>query len=157
LQPALGGPKIWVGTVARRGTPGRPAHSSSAIPEVTAPPKKENHQKACLQKESDQKKDHQKKECHPERARTLRESKDPHSADGSNGATGNSPYSIETNREKVWGENIPPLTTRQAERWSEIKKPEASIEGAIHGDWRELRTVFNAVGLTPPEPKGPYK
>jgi len=52
----------------------------------------------------------------------------------------------------AWGENIPPLTTRQSERWNEIKKLEASIENAMHGDWRELRTVFNAVGFTSRKP-----
>jgi len=93
-----------------------------------------------------------KKESHPERARTLRESKDPHSANRGNGAPGTSPRSSEANRQKAWGENIPPLTTRQAERWNEIKKLEASIEGAMRGDWRELRTVFSAVGLIPPKP-----
>jgi hypothetical protein len=93
---------------------------------------------------------HKEKECHPERARTSRESKDPHSANGGNGASGNSPSPSEENRDKAWGENIPPLTTRQAEHCNEIKKLEASIEGAMRGDWRELRTVFNAVGLTPP-------
>jgi hypothetical protein len=46
----------------------------------------------------------------------------------------------------------PPLTNRQSQHWEEIKKLEASIEGAMHGNWRELRTVFNAVGLTPRKP-----
>jgi hypothetical protein len=91
-------------------------------------------------------------ESHPERARTLRESKDPHSANRSNGASGNSPHLSKENRQKAWGQNIPPLTTRQTDRCNEIKKLEASIEGAMRGDWRELRTVFNAVGLTPPKP-----
>jgi hypothetical protein len=140
----------------------RPQPPASATPEVAAPPKKENKYKEFPQRESDQredrpKEDHQKKdthkkECHPERARTLRESKDPDSANSGNGATGNSPHVSKANREKAWGQDIPPLTTRQAERWSEIKKLEASIEGAMHGDWRDLRTVFTAIGLTPPNP-----
>ncbi|HXM20571.1 MAG TPA: hypothetical protein VN948_04800 [Terriglobales bacterium] len=58
----------------------------------------------------------------------------------------------ETSRQNTQGQNIPPLTTRQAARCNEIKKLEASIEGAMRGDWRDLRTVFNAVGLTPPKP-----
>jgi hypothetical protein len=90
-----------------------------------------------------------KKESHPERARPLRESKDPQSANSGNGAAGNSPRMSGGNRETIWGEDIPPLTNRQSQRWNEIKKLEASIEGAMHGDWRDLRTVFNAVGLTP--------
>ena len=93
-----------------------------------------------------------KKESHPERARPSRESKDPHSANTSNRAAGNSPNPSEGNVEKPCAENIPPLTTRQSERWNEIKKLEASIEGAMHGNWRDLRTAFNAVGLTPPKP-----
>ena len=92
-----------------------------------------------------------KKECHPERAR-MRESKDPHPADGSNGTSGNSTHLPRQHREKAWGENISPLTTRQSEHWNEIKKLEASIENAMHGDWRELRTVFNAVGLAQRKP-----
>ncbi|HXM23412.1 MAG TPA: hypothetical protein VN948_19300 [Terriglobales bacterium] len=122
-----------------------PELNTDCAPEDVAPqpveaPKKESHQEEC---HPDQ------KESHPERARTSRESKDPHSANSGNGAAGNSPHLPEGNREKAWGENIPPLTTRQSERWNEIKKLEASIEGALHGDWRDLRTVFNAVGLHP--------
>ena len=49
-------------------------------------------------------------------------------------------------------DTTPPLTTRQSERCEEIKKLEASIEGAMHGNWRDLRTVFNAIGLTPRKP-----
>jgi hypothetical protein len=93
-----------------------------------------------------------KKESHPERARPSRESKDPHPANSANAAAGNSPNPSEGNVEKPCAENIPPLTTRQSERWNEIKKLEASIEGAMHGNWRDLRTAFNAVGLTPPKP-----
>jgi len=91
------------------------------------------------------------KEGHPERAR-KRESKDPHSANNSNETAGNSNHAPERSREKTGRENIPPLTTRQTNHNHEIKKLEASIEGALHGDWRDLRTVFNAVGLTPPKP-----
>jgi hypothetical protein len=55
-------------------------------------------------------------------------------------------------KEKPRDENIPPLTTRQTNHNHEIKKLEASIEGATRGNWRDLRTVFNAIGLTPPKP-----
>jgi hypothetical protein len=91
-------------------------------------------------------------ECHPERARTSRESKDPHSANRGNGATGNSPQPPDGTRKPAASEKIPPLTNRQTERNYEIKNLEASIEGAMHGDWRDLRKVFNAVGLTPRKP-----
>jgi hypothetical protein len=97
-----------------------------------------------------------KKAGHPERER-QRESKDPHSARSGNGAAGNSPHAPKANREKAWGENIPPLTTRQSERQNEIKKLEASIENAMRGNWRDLRTVFNAVGLTPRKPSSSQK
>ena len=43
----------------------------------------------------------------------------------------------------------PPLTNRETEHNHEIDKLEASIDGAMRGHWRDLRTVFNAVGLTP--------
>ncbi len=89
-----------------------------------------------------------KKPSHPERAR-KRESKDPHQANSRNAATGNSNHQPERNRENPGTENIPPLTTHQSQRWHEIKKLEACIEGARRGNWRDLRTVFNAVGLTP--------
>ena len=105
-------------------------------------------EKDCHQKEP-QEKEPPKKKCHPERARTLRESKDPHSANGGNGASGNSPNSPGEDDQKACGEDIPPLTTRQSERWNEIRKLEASIENAMHGDWREMRSVFNTVGITP--------
>jgi hypothetical protein len=42
-----------------------------------------------------------------------------------------------------------PLTNRETERNHEIKKLEASIDGAMRGNWRDLRTVFDAAGLTP--------
>jgi hypothetical protein len=73
-------------------------------------------------------------------------------ADRSNGTTANSPLPRERIRDQAREENTPPLTTRQSERWHEIKKLEASIENAMRGNWRDLRTVFNAVGLTPPKP-----
>jgi hypothetical protein len=63
-----------------------------------------------------------------------------------------SPRPSEGNREKPCDDTIPPLTNRQSERREEIKKLEASIEGAMRGNWRDLRTVFNAVGLTPRKP-----
>ena len=53
---------------------------------------------------------------------------------------------------ETFTDTTPPLTNRQTEHWEEIKKIEASIEGAMHGNWRDLRTVFNAVGLTPRKP-----
>jgi hypothetical protein len=52
-------------------------------------------------------------------------------------------------------DNTPPLTSRQSQQWHEIKKLEACIEGAMRGNWRNLRTVFNAVGLTPFKPPQP--
>jgi hypothetical protein len=92
-----------------------------------------------------------KKQSHPERAR-KRESKDPHPANGVNGAAGNSHHPAQRDRQNAWVDNTPPLTSRQSEHWNEIKKLEASIEKAMHGDWREMRTVFNAVGLVPRKP-----
>ena len=91
-----------------------------------------------------------KKECHPERARTSRESKDPCPVKDANSAAENSPNPPNGNGEKARGENIPPLTTRQSERWNEIKKLEACIEGAMHGNWRDLRTVFEFAGIAEP-------
>jgi hypothetical protein len=55
-------------------------------------------------------------------------------------------------KEKAHTDATPPLTTRQTSQNHEIKKLEASIEGAMRGNWRDLRTVFNTVGLTPPKP-----
>jgi len=49
--------------------------------------------------------------------------------------------------------DVPPLTNRQTELNHEIKKLEASIDGAMRGHWRDLRTVFHAVGLTSPKSK----
>jgi hypothetical protein len=79
----------------------------------------------------------------------LAESKDPESERSAIATSGNSDHPSQTKRDEAGGDNIPPLTTRQSQRWNEIKKLEASIENAMHGDWREMRTVFNAVGLTP--------
>jgi hypothetical protein len=110
---------------------------------------------AAAQKESHKKETQQEEECHPEQARTSRESKDPQSANSGNGAEGNSPHPPRENDQKAWGEDIPPLTTRQSERWNEIRNLEASMENAMHGDWRELRTVFDAVGLTRRKPPSP--
>jgi hypothetical protein len=73
----------------------------------------------------------------------------PHPANSGNCAAGNSHHPPDGSDQNAWGENLPPLTTRQSERWNKIKKLEASIEGAHRGNWRDLRTVFNAVGLTP--------
>jgi hypothetical protein len=54
-------------------------------------------------------------------------------------------------------DTTPPLTTRQSERCEEVKKLEASIEGAMRGNWRDLRTVFNAIGLTPRKPPASHQ
>jgi hypothetical protein len=53
---------------------------------------------------------------------------------------------------KATVDNTPPLTSRQSQPWHEIKKLEACIDGAMRGNWRDLRTVFNAAGLTPFKP-----
>ena len=55
-------------------------------------------------------------------------------------------------KEEACAGTTPPPTTDQSERRQEIEKLEASIEGAMRGNWRDLRTVFNAVGLTPRKP-----
>ena len=98
----------------------------------------------------------QKKKSHPERAR-QRESKDPHPANSGNGAAGNSHHGSQESREEPCADFTPPLTTRQSQRWNEIKNLEASIENANRGNWRDLRTVFNAVGLTPRKPPGTHQ
>jgi hypothetical protein len=97
-----------------------------------------------------------KKACHAEGARLVRDSA-PHPATRANAAAGNFPHPPEKDSEKVWGENIPPLTTRQSERWNEIKKMEACIDGAMRGNWRDLRTVFTSVGPTPRKPPRRHK
>jgi hypothetical protein len=111
-----------------------PTSTDPTQPQLAAP-KKNNHQK----------------ESHPERAH-KRESKHPHSASSANPASGNSSHQKERAHPEARDQDIPPLTNRQSDRWHEIKKLEASIEGAMRGDWRDLRTVFDAVGLTPPKP-----
>lgn len=63
-----------------------------------------------------------------------------------------SPRQSEGNRETPCDDTIPPLTDRQTDHREEIKKLEIAIEGATRGNWRDLRTVFNAVGLTPRKP-----
>jgi len=55
-------------------------------------------------------------------------------------------------RKNQYDDTTPPFTTRQSERWDQIKKLEACVEGAMRGNWRDLRTVFNAAGLTPRTP-----
>ena len=96
-----------------------------------------------------------KKNCHPERSTNVRKandrakSKDPDNANRSNGASGNSHHPPERNSNTAAGDDTPSLTTCQSQPWKEIKKLEASIENAMRGDWREMRTVFSAVGLTP--------
>ena len=57
--------------------------------------------------------------------------------------------------QKETADTTPPLTTRQSQQWQEMKKLEACIEGAMRGNWRDVRTVFNAVGLTPFKPPRP--
>jgi hypothetical protein len=89
---------------------------------------------------------------HPEQARPSRESKDPDNANRGEAASGNSLNPPGGNRKKATSDNTPPLTNRQTELNQELKKLEACIEGAMRGDWRDLRTVFNAIGLTPPKP-----
>jgi len=88
---------------------------------------------------------------HPEQAR-KRESKHPDTANRGEAASENSPNPPEGNRKKAMSDNTPPLTNRQTDLNQELKKLEASIEGAMRGDWRDLRTVFNAIGLTPRKP-----
>jgi hypothetical protein len=92
-----------------------------------------------------------KKACHPEGAR-KRDSKDPETANRGEAASGNSSNPPEGNRKKATSDNTPPLTNRQSELNQELKKLEACIEGAMRGNWRDLRTVFNAIGLTPRKP-----
>ncbi|MGA9965781.1 MAG: hypothetical protein WBQ10_11315 [Terriglobales bacterium] len=60
--------------------------------------------------------------------------------------------SLPTPKEKAHTDTAPPLTNRQSELNQELKKLEACIEGAMRGNWRDLRTVFNAIGLTPRKP-----
>jgi hypothetical protein len=88
---------------------------------------------------------------HPEGAR-KRDSKDPDTANRGEAASGNSSNPPEGNRKKATCDKTPPLTNRQTELNQELKKLEACIEGAMRGDWRDLRTVFNAIGLTPRKP-----
>jgi hypothetical protein len=65
--------------------------------------------------------------------------------------------SLSSPKEKPYADNTPPLTNRQTELNQELKKLEACIEGAMRGDWRDLRTVFNAIGLTPRKPPSSQK
>jgi hypothetical protein len=65
--------------------------------------------------------------------------------------------SLPSPKEKARTDATPPLTNRQTELDQELKKLEASIEGAMRGDWRDLRTVFNAIGLTPRKPPRSHK
>jgi hypothetical protein len=58
-------------------------------------------------------------------------------------------------KQKAGTDATPLLTNCQTELKQELKKLEASIEGAMRGDWRDLRTVFNAIGLTPRKPQSP--
>jgi len=124
-------------------------------PDQANPPQKDCHPEGPLHSTAEQPAPN-KKASHPERAQ-KRESKDPHNADDNKNATGNSNHPPERNRENPGTENIPPLTTHQSQHWHEIKKLEASIEGAMRGNWRDLRTVFNAVGLTPRKPPISHK
>ena len=88
------------------------------------------------------------KDCHPEEAQAFAKRRPAN--EGSMHLS--SPHPSEGNGEKPGDDSIPPLTTEQSKRREEIEKLEASIEGAMRGNWRDLRTVFNAVGLTPRKP-----
>lgn len=88
------------------------------------------------------------KDCHPEEAQAFAKRRPAN--EGSMHLS--SPHQSEGNGEKPGDDIIPPLTTEQSKRRQEIEKLEASIEGAMRGNWRDLRTVFNAVGLTPRKP-----
>ena len=88
------------------------------------------------------------KDCHPEEAQAFAKRRPAN--EGSMHLS--SPHPSEGNGEKPGDDIIPPLTTEQSKRREEIEKLEASIEGAMRGNWRDLRTVFNAVGLTPRKP-----
>jgi len=132
---------------------------ASAVPTPPPPP-------AAPNKENRQKEFHQE-DCHPEEAQAFAKRRPANegamhfpadadvartshaTSDPTHNSKRASAHPPQANREKAWGENVPPLTTRQSERWNEIKKLEASIEGAMRGNWRDLRTVFNTVGLTP--------
>jgi hypothetical protein len=97
------------------------------------------------------------KTSHPERARPSRESKDPDSTSRGKGAAGNSSHSPKRNHGEAKAQDVVPLTNPQSDHSDEIKKLEASIEGAMRGNWRDLRTVFNAIGLTPTKPLASQK
>jgi hypothetical protein len=56
-------------------------------------------------------------------------------------------------KQKAGTDATPLLTNCQTELNQELKKLEASIEGAMRGDWGDLRTVFNGIGLTPRKPQ----
>jgi hypothetical protein len=58
-------------------------------------------------------------------------------------------------KQKAATDATPLLTNCQTELNQELKKLEASIEGAMRGDWRDLRTVFNDIGLTRASPNLP--
>jgi len=94
---------------------------------------------------------------HPERARPSRESKDPDPASRGKAAAGNSYHPPERNRGEAKPQDVDPLAVPHSDPANEIKKLEASIEGAMRGNWRDLRTVFNAIGLTPPKPPASQK
>jgi hypothetical protein len=40
-----------------------------------------------------------------------------------------------------------PLTSRQSREWHDLKRLEASVDGALRGDLHDLKTVFRAIGL----------
>jgi hypothetical protein len=87
------------------------------------------------------------KPCHPEEAQASAKRRPAnegplHSNTQPNKKPSNPEEARTENREDI------PLTTHQSQQWQEIKKLEACIEGARRGNWRDLRTVFNAVGLT---------
>jgi hypothetical protein len=46
-----------------------------------------------------------------------------------------------------------PLTNRQANQWGEIRGLQKSMEGAIRGNFEDVKTCFEAAGLYPPRPR----
>lgn len=88
------------------------------------------------------------KVCHPEKAQAFAKRRPANEGP----VHLSSPHHSEGNREEPGDDAIPPLTNRHSEHRDEIQKLEASIEGAMQGDWRDLRTIFNAIGLTPRKP-----
>jgi len=110
-----------------------------------------------------------REDCHPEEAQACAKRRPadegsvhvpahtdaratPYSAQSGNGASTHPPHPP---RQENQSDNTPPLTSHESQQWHQIKKLEACIEGAMRGNWRDVRTVFNAVGLTPLKPSRP--